>query len=328
MGWMQAVHVTKESTAVFGPYPGMDPLPGEVSLTIRYAGVGMEDASFASGAVAGARLPRVPGREIVGCDDLGHFYTAWPLTVCGRCARCSEGRHDLCVRRRMLGVDYDGGWGEYISVPEENLVPLPDELDPVLGVLVEPMARCLCALRELPIEPGSMILASGDMPEAPLAMLAAKHLGMEPGLSGTSSQHDTRFRKCAALVGADYGEACRNRFFDAVVSASRAHASLPDDVLRILPGRHLVLLGCARGAATTGEEFWLQVQGRAVSVKGAWGCRMKDMREAVRVLTTYADAARVLIDRVEFMREIPVLLPKVISGEILRLVACPAADVF
>src|SRR5439155_21066992 len=46
---------------------------------------------------------------------------------CGACARCRSGRQNLCERLRgRVGFDHDGGWADYVAVPAENLLPVPD----------------------------------------------------------------------------------------------------------------------------------------------------------------------------------------------------------
>ena len=328
MAWMQAVSLQKNGELIFGAYPGMEALPGEKLLTVRYAGVGLDDVAFVRNGPALTRLPRVPGRRFVACDDMGQFYAVWPLSTCGRCARCEEGRGNLCVRKRMLGVDYDGGWSEFVAVPEENMVPLPSGLDPILGVFAEPLARAINAVRLVAPQAGSVLLSTGDTVEAALAALAALHAGALPFLYATSRAAEDRFGQFAAHLGIETGAACTRRFFDCVVAASRDLLHLPNDLARILPGGRCVLFGPHVGLEAVPSTVLRDMQEREVTVIGACAATMEDMETAVRLLLTQRDAVRALIDRVEFFREMPALINGLCEGRLIAPVACPSADVF
>jgi NADPH:quinone reductase-like Zn-dependent oxidoreductase len=64
-----------------------------------------------SGLAAGARVMLQPGLR------------------CGRCRACGEGRDNQCVDYDVLGLKSDGGYAELVSVPGENLIPIPDHID-------------------------------------------------------------------------------------------------------------------------------------------------------------------------------------------------------
>jgi NADPH:quinone reductase-like Zn-dependent oxidoreductase len=81
-------------------------------------------------------LPHISGSDVAGevVDDGGGPVAAGtrvllqPGLSCGTCAACREGRDNLCPSYDALGLLSQGGYAELVSVPVENLVPIPDHV--------------------------------------------------------------------------------------------------------------------------------------------------------------------------------------------------------
>ena len=85
-------------------------------------------------------LPHIPGCDIAGevaavgelCTrvKVGEPVVISPGISCGQCARCLEGRDNLCPSYQIIGgYGLDGGYADLIAVPEVNVLPLPKGLD-------------------------------------------------------------------------------------------------------------------------------------------------------------------------------------------------------
>jgi len=95
--------------------------------------------------------PHRLGCDIVGEVDalgpgarsgtVGQRVMVQPGLSCGVCAACVAGRDNLCKQYRIHGENAQGGYGEYINVPDANLLPLPEGLD-----FVQAAALPLCTL--------------------------------------------------------------------------------------------------------------------------------------------------------------------------------------
>ena len=126
------------------------PGPGEVQFRIRNCGICGSDlhplrhperwragrclGHEVSGevAVAGEGVERVaPGDRVA----------LMPIDSCGRCDNCRSGSIELCSGTfSVFGLTRPGGFGEYLTVPEQNLFRLPPGVDFALGALTEPLA--------------------------------------------------------------------------------------------------------------------------------------------------------------------------------------------
>ena len=138
-------------------YPTPVPKEDEVLLRIAYAGICGSELSGYLGHNALRVPPLVMGHEFSGeivalgaearaRNPLlveGLRVTANPLSSCGTCDYCARGLDHLCSARRLIGAHRQGANAEYVSVPAESVVPLPDGMSLRSGALAEPVAVAL-----------------------------------------------------------------------------------------------------------------------------------------------------------------------------------------
>ena len=97
--------------------------------------------------------PLILGHEISGTIDKGNFagkkVILNPLITCGTCDYCTNGREHLCGKRIILGmnkpIERQGGFAEYVSIPNQNIYELPKTLDMKEAPIAEPTAVALHA---------------------------------------------------------------------------------------------------------------------------------------------------------------------------------------
>src|SRR5256714_9649540 len=117
------------------PEPGV----GQVRVKIEACGICHSDALVKEGIWPGLQYPRVPGHEIAGrIYALGDRVTAWQKGQrvgvgwhgghCFVCEPCRRGNFAMCLNRKVTGIDFDGGYAEYIIARAETLAAIPDEL--------------------------------------------------------------------------------------------------------------------------------------------------------------------------------------------------------
>jgi len=97
--------------------------------------------------------PLILGHEISGTIDKGKFagkkVILNPLITCGTCDYCTNGREHLCGKRIILGmnkpIERQGGFAEYVSIPNQNIYELPKTIDMKEAPIAEPTAVALHA---------------------------------------------------------------------------------------------------------------------------------------------------------------------------------------
>jgi len=166
------------------PAPG----PGEVLIAVRHAGVCGTDlhiADWDSWAQGRIQPPIVVGHEFAGeiesCGDgvtelrAGQLVTAEGHIVCGHCLQCRTGNSHICRNTRIIGVDRDGAFAEYIVMPETNVLPL-DGIPTEVGAIMDPMGNAFHTVLTAEI-PGSTVFVVGCGPIGCFAVGIARAAG-------------------------------------------------------------------------------------------------------------------------------------------------------
>ena len=90
---------------------------------------------------------------------LGKRVGVFPLIPCKKCPSCLNRQYEMCSNYSYLGSRTDGGFAEYVTVPEWNLIELPDEVSFSQAAMLEPMAVAVHAIRKLGIEEGPVLVS-------------------------------------------------------------------------------------------------------------------------------------------------------------------------
>lgn len=125
--------------------------------------------------VSGDSLPVPMGHEFAGevveaGDDVtevavGDRVAVNPVLWCGDCRYCEAGQYHLCESNGFVGLSGGGGgFAEYVSVHEDQAVPLPEEVSLDHGALVEPFSVGLHAARNSDFDAGDDVVVFGAGP--------------------------------------------------------------------------------------------------------------------------------------------------------------------
>ena len=125
-----------------------EPLPGEIKLRVRRAGICGSDMHILHGSNPFARYPRIIGHEfaageIVAIGEasslaVGDHVVADPVVACGHCYPCRRGRPNVCAHLEVIGVHRDGGFSSYAVLPEKNAIKVSPNLSLAVAALSEP----------------------------------------------------------------------------------------------------------------------------------------------------------------------------------------------
>ena len=87
------------------------------------------------------------------------------VVSCGECYACRKGRGNVCGSLKVRGVHIDGGYEEYLTVPEQDCYLLPEKLSDVEAVMIEPTTIAIqsCSRAELCEEDTLLILGYGAL---------------------------------------------------------------------------------------------------------------------------------------------------------------------
>lgn len=167
-----------------------DPGPGEIRLKVAAAGICGTDMQIYNWAPRMARrmtLPRVLGHEVSGVVDrlgpgvetvaLGDHVSLESHIFCGACRPCRLGRAHLCVDTRYPGIDIDGAFAEYVTVPAAIAWVNPPEIAHETAAMLEPFGIAVHACLEGSGVSGQSVLVNGCGPIGLMTVAAARALG-------------------------------------------------------------------------------------------------------------------------------------------------------
>lgn len=123
-------------------------LDGNVLVKVKYASIcGSDQHIFKGEFHPRTTLPLIPGHEFAGVIEEvgkdvkeykpGNKVTIDPIIWCGHCAACKIGHYPACTSLKILGVDLDGGFAEYISAPSGMAYRIPDHIPDEHAALIE-----------------------------------------------------------------------------------------------------------------------------------------------------------------------------------------------
>ncbi|MDE3251705.1 MAG: zinc-binding alcohol dehydrogenase family protein [Bacteroidota bacterium] len=149
--------------------------PGEVLLKVKAGGICGSDMHIYHGTSSVATYPRVIGHEIAGeilaiGSSVSHFKVGDrvvmdPVISCGECYQCRIGRRNVCGKLQVRSVHVDGGYQEYLVLPEESIYRIPDGLTWEEAIMIEPftIAEQVCSRAEIVPEDQVFIMGAGPV---------------------------------------------------------------------------------------------------------------------------------------------------------------------
>jgi len=167
-----------------------DPVPGdgEILVKVSVCGVCHTELDEIEGRTPPPKFPVVLGHEVVGRvaeagKDVTRFQTGdrvgigWIHSACGKCKYCLSGNENVCEQFRATGRDANGGYAEYMTIPEDFAYPVPDVFSDVEA------APLMCAgaigyrsLRLTNMEDGQNLGLTGFGASAHLVLKMARHM--------------------------------------------------------------------------------------------------------------------------------------------------------
>ena len=160
----------------------------DVLIRVRAAGICHSDAHYRAGVSPVKQLPITLGHEVAGViEEIGDAVRRFKrgdrvclhyLATCGSCPLCRAGIEQFCAEAEMIGKHRDGGYAEFIVMPERSVFRLPDEIPFEQGaVLMCSAATSFHALNKARLKPGESVVVFGTGGLGMSAVQLARILG-------------------------------------------------------------------------------------------------------------------------------------------------------
>ena len=232
-------------------------------------------------ADAGAGVTRVRDGDLVGVES---HIVDWT------CTQCRSGQAHLCRNLKVIGAHVDGGFAEFVVIPEANAIE-SNGLDPAVVALQEPMGNAVHAAFVEPIE-GRTVAVTGCGPIGLCAMAVAKAAGASLVIATDVEPYRLEM---ARRMGADLAidgraadrvpqimEATGGDGVEVVLEMSGAQPALDTALAIITRGGRISLLGIfSQPARVDLSDLVIQ---KGVRLYGIYGRRLYDTWERTQAL--------------------------------------------
>ncbi len=185
---MKTVLINKPFEIAVVDTPKPEAKEGEALLKIMYGGICGADVASYTGNQPFTTYPRIPGHEfsaqIVTIPEndkglkAGDIVTCNPYFNCGECYSCKRGFVNCCTDNKTMGVQRDGSFCEYVSMPVERIYS-GKGLNAKQLALVEPFTISYHAVNRGKVQAGDKVLVVGAGPIGLFALIAAMSKGAE-----------------------------------------------------------------------------------------------------------------------------------------------------
>ena len=175
---------------------------------------GTDKRIFTGAKTKGVRPNSVIGHEICGIvEEVGEKVEGFSrgdrvaianVIPCGRCYCCLSGMENACINRKAIGYEFDGGFSEYVRIPEiciesGNVVALPESVSFEAGAMIEPLACCIRGLKNTGTGWNDTVLVIGGGPIGLMHVMLSLAVGAKKVLV---SEPDAKKRETAKRIGA------------------------------------------------------------------------------------------------------------------------------
>lgn len=320
---------------------------GDLGTEMVCAGICGTDLKIARGEhrLFPVGTDRTPGHEfvariVVGDGDLreGELVAVAPNLSCGTCPSCRRGRPNLCLHYESVGLTMDGAFAERVRVPAAavalgNVLRLPEQVEPRLAVLMEPVAAVLRGVDAIDLTSDDTLVIAGAGPIGLIALLLARLRDVRQVVVSQT----TKVRRDLALeLGADV--VIDPRASDVVEEVRRCTDSRGADAVMVttpvpevfaqslemaaVGGRVNFFAGLPAGSGRIPLEANL-VHYRELTVTGSTANTVDDCRRALDLLVAHAETFAPLVSHLVALDRAPEAFAEAAGGHALKVVLEP-----
>lgn len=336
---MRAVVCVPGGTEV-ADVPDPSPRDGEVVVEVEACGVCGSDVHLVESghATVGQVLGHeFSGRVVATGREASRWRPGQPVSVnpvggCGGCPTCRVGLPFRCSQAPNIGIDAPGAYAQYVAVRQDQLVPIPEDVEPEVGAYAEPLAVALRAVDLAAPAPRSAALVYGVGAIGLNVVAALRVAGVENIVAVGRSAG--RRRAAAALGAADVLDSRetdlvawareRSQSFSAAFECSGAAGALAQAVSLLRPGGTVVQVALRRDPEPVDVGALV---GGGLHVVGSCAFRPADFAQAVEHLLAGRVRGDALVSERVSLDEAPDVLVRLRHpGDLVRVLVQPSKD--
>jgi len=293
----------------------------ETLLKVSYCSVCRTDAKMWFQGQRDLVLPRVLGHEICGqkLDSNDHFII-WPASACNKCHYCKNGTENLCDDIQLIGFHRDGGFAQYVKVPVESLIKIPENVPPEIACMTELLSSAINAVEQTDLRENQKILIFGGGPAGLMLGLACKHFGADPFIVEINPQKLEQAAQFCKKAGIDISGVAAFDKFDAAINAAPDPDTLAEGLSRLNAGGKYCLFSGLTKNLNIRTDLLNEIHYRQLTMIGAYGSTKRQMETALGILEINAQTVKLMTHEIIPLEKVPSALSEILSGQTLKYV--------
>ncbi len=236
-------------------------------------------------------VPMVVGHEYIGTiaelgSEVKHLKIGQRVSgeghiVCGHCRNCRAGKRHLCPNTKGVGVNRPGSFAEYLSLPVDNVFPIPDDIPDDIAAIFDPFGNAVHTALSFDLV-GEDVLITGAGPIGIMAVAICKHVGARHVvITDVNPYRLALAEKMGATRAVDVSkenlsdvmkELGMKEGFDVGLEMSGIESAFQQMINNMMNGGKIALLGIPAGGKM--DIDWNQVIFKGLIIKGIYGREM------------------------------------------------------
>jgi threonine 3-dehydrogenase len=272
-----------------------EPVTGDHDVKIKVlktgiCGTDLHIESWDPWADTNLHPPFIPGHEFVGrVSEIGADVTSIKVgdlvsgeghIVCGLCRNCRAGRRHLCMNTIGVGVNRDGAFAEYVSIPESNVWLHPHDIDLELAAIFDPLGNAVHTALSFPVV-GEDVLITGAGPIGLMSAAIARFVGARFIVMTDVNEYRLNLARSMGVdaainiltddVSITMKKLGMKEGFDVAFEMSGHKSAMPMILANVGHGARIAALGLPSEAISFD---WAKVVTHMITIKGIYGREM------------------------------------------------------
>ena len=249
----------------------------------------------------GVKFPVTPGHEVVGNVEeigdsvqgvnIGDLVLVYPWIGCGQCTTCEKGNTNLCESPKSLGVFQDGGYAEYVLVPDAKFLAKIDNLDPdaAASLACSGLTAFTAVKKALTNNPENILIVGAGG----LGLMGVQITNALTKANIICADLDDEKLNSAKKLGATHiintkqsdavkeiMSICNDKGVDSIIDFVNAPPTVKMDLSLIRKRGNIILVGLFGGSV---ELPLVSIPLKAITIQGAYTGNYNDMVELIKL---------------------------------------------
>ncbi len=222
---------------------------------------------------------------------------------------------------KIIGFHADGGWADYISVPETSLISAPQQIENSLYLcFAEPMACIVNTLKAVDISPGTRIIIYGGGVVGLLTGMICRRKGGEVTIIEKAQKKMQKASLFSQKCKVNLSMSTAEDGFDVAINCCDSHEGFSQCIRRLRKGGHLCYFSGLQKNKNITTDVLNHVHYKEIVISGSYGSRKKDMQDVLQLCCTEQQLLSLLIEDIILPLQVEKVIHETAQGNSFKYI--------